>query len=124
MDPEQLQKALTEATEKAARLEKDLADSKALIEDGKAFRAHLRAEIERKYTSCQMEATGKAILSSLPETTSIEALKAADAEVQKLFDQKFPPSGKAQYSDPAQRDGGNPNASKKWDPLTAFGRRA
>lgn len=112
---EELTKAAEDAEQKAAGFERQLAESKSLIEDGKAARIQLRAEIARKYTACDMEATGKAILDSLPETTSLEKLAAAEAEISKLFDQKFPPRPESQQRDPESQE------RKAFNPQAAYG---
>lgn len=123
MDEEMMKKAIAEAEGKAARLAEQIEAQKGLIEDGKAYRAYLRSEIQRKYTSCEMQETGEAILKSLPEHTSATEMLSADGNVQKIFDAKFPPQPQAKVSDPRDREKPPPGA-KAWDPVAALRGRA
>ena len=70
-------------------------EMKALMEDGQKYRDWLKAEIARKYGAVEMESTGNAMIAALAQSNA-DALKAVDADAQKLYDQKFPPAAHSQ----------------------------
>ena len=70
-------------------------EMKALMEDGQKARDLALSEILDRYKACDLESTGGAVVAGL-KSARLEDLLASKAEVQKLFDQKFPPASHSQ----------------------------
>lgn len=109
---------LQEALDKIAALEAEKAEltaQKPLIEDGKAYRAYLCAEIARKMKSVGDEEGATVLLKTL-ENAETATLKQWDAMAQKRFDEKFPPpaTGRAGI-DPHDKQA----PARRFDPLGA-----
>jgi hypothetical protein len=64
-----------------------------LVEAGEAYYKRLAKSIETRYAGVNLESTGKTIAKSLA-TAPIAELEAAEAEALKLFEEKFPQTGK------------------------------
>lgn len=89
MTPEEKAAADKEKLKDAAQLAKEA----RLIAAGEAYIKYLCGRIETRYAGLNLESTGKSLAASLADAP-IENIEAAEKEAAKLFDERFPPSGK------------------------------
>jgi hypothetical protein len=75
-------------------------EERALGEDGKAYREHLRAEVKRLAGIVKSEAEANLLLSALPNAPA-KALKELVDSYQARVEEKFPPSGRGELHAPA-----------------------
>src|SRR5205823_2786395 len=80
-------------------------ETAALAADGKAYRQHLRAEVQRLAGILKSEAEASLLLKALPHAP-VEALKELLASYQARVEEKFPPRPLGDATPPA------PNASR------------
>lgn len=85
-------KAAREMVEKAQKEEADRAVADRLVAAGKAYYTRLLKHIGDRYTLLDMKAAGEQLVESLKEAP-IDKLEAAEAEVEKMVDAKFPNPG-------------------------------